>query len=80
MVSQQCWMDIQYIVLVPDHPIDPTQWIARCALRLREEWPRLAGADLAEVAAEIWAEDRWQLMEPEAAAVAWLRQGLPTVA
>ena len=55
-------------------------WVARCALRLREEWPRLAGSDLAEVAEQIWVEERWRDLEPEVAAVQWLRQGIPTVA
>ncbi|MBA3599277.1 MAG: hypothetical protein H0W40_18160 [Methylibium sp.] len=59
--------------------MNESQWIARCALRLREEWPRLAGADLAEVAAELWAQERWRTLEPEEAATAWLRQGIPTI-
>lgn len=55
-------------------------WVARCALRLREEWPRLAGSDLAEVAEQIWTDARWRELEPETAAVQWLRQGIPTIA
>ena len=59
--------------------MEASQWIARCALRLREEWTRPAGADLAEAAAELWEQARWREMEPEAAAVAWLRLGIPSV-
>jgi hypothetical protein len=40
---------------------------------------RLAGSDLAEVAEQIWVEERWRDLEPEVAAVQWLRQGIPTV-
>ena len=59
--------------------METSQWIARCALRLREEWPRPAGADLAEAAAELWEQNRWREMEPEVAAAAWLRLGIPSV-
>jgi hypothetical protein len=38
-------------------------------LRLREEWPRLAGSDLSEVAEQVWVEERWRDLEPRVAAV-----------
>jgi hypothetical protein len=29
------------------------------------------------LASELWAERHWRSIEPEQAAVAWLRQGMP---
>jgi hypothetical protein len=57
--------------------VERQDWIARCSARLHERWPRLAEEELREVAAEIQREVQRQVDEPEHAATAWLRQGLP---
>lgn len=55
---------------------DPTAWVSRCADRLRRQWPMLARVDLEEAAQDLWNDERWRDMAPEAAAVEWLRQGV----
>jgi hypothetical protein len=56
------------------------EWIARCSARLHAQWPRLSREQRDEAAAELWADERWRLLEPEQAAVEWLRQGIPQAA
>lgn len=54
------------------------EWIFRCATRLHEQWPRADEVELADTARDLWLEPRWREMEPEVAAVQWLRQGIPS--
>ena len=51
------------------------EWVWRCAQRLRQRWPSPSIADLEEVAARLRQEPRWRDLEPEEAAVRWLRLG-----
>jgi hypothetical protein len=60
--------------------MDTLEWIYRCAKRLREQWPHADAVELADAARDLWLQPRWQTLEPEVAAVEWLRQGIPTVA
>lgn len=60
--------------------MDSLAWIFRCAARLGEQWPRADAGELADTARELWGQARWQVMEPEVAAVEWLRQGFPSEA
>ena len=55
-------------------------WAFKCAQQLHEQWPRVDHADLEPLAEALWKEPRWQSMEPAAAALAWLRQGIPAAA
>ena len=55
-------------------------WAFKCAQQLHEQWPRVDHADLEHLAEALWKESRWQSMEPAAAALAWLRQGIPAAA
>jgi len=48
------------------------QWIAQCAHRLREQWPRVELAMLEEAALELWRDDRLRALPGEQAAAAWL--------
>jgi hypothetical protein len=50
-----------------------------CAQQLHEQWPRVDRSDLANLAEALWKEPRWQSMERSAAALEWLRQGIPSV-
>lgn len=52
-------------------------WIARCSARLQQRWRSIDPQRLDDLALELMREERWRRMEPEAAAVAWLRQGIP---
>jgi hypothetical protein len=54
------------------------EWTWRCAEKLHEQWPRVDPGDLVNVAEALQREDRWKGMEPDAAAVEWLRQGIPS--
>ena len=56
--------------------MDALAWQARCAARLRVQWPRLQAKDTDEAAAELWNDDQLREMEPEQAAVEWLRRGV----
>ena len=57
--------------------MDRNEWITRCSARLHDQWPRLRREQRNEVASELYAEDRWNRLEPESAVVDWLRQGIP---
>jgi hypothetical protein len=57
--------------------MDTIKWKVRCSARLHAQWPRLAHEQRDEVAAELWAQPRWQEMEPESAVAEWLRLGIP---
>ena len=57
--------------------MDKREWLTRCSARLHAQWPRLRREQRDEVASEIQSDSRWQRLEPEAAAVEWLRQGMP---
>lgn len=57
--------------------METTEWVTRFSARLHAQWPRLPRDLRDEVAAELWAVQRWQVMEPEQAAAEWLRQGIP---
>lgn len=54
-----------------------SEWVARCSARLHAQWPRLHRDQRDEVAYELLRDSRWQHLEPEQAAVDWLRQGIP---
>lgn len=56
--------------------MDAVTWQARCAARLRVQWPRLQASDTDEAAAELWRDEKLREMEPEHAAVEWLRRGV----
>ena len=53
------------------------QWLAHCAERLREQWPRADPTSLAEAAGELWADEALRRLTPAEAARGWLRRGLP---
>lgn len=57
--------------------MDTSEWIARCSAHLHAQWPRLDREQRDEVASDLWNDPRWKAMEPETAAVEWLRQGIP---
>jgi hypothetical protein len=57
--------------------MDRHEWLARCSARLHAQWPRLQGEQRDEVATNIQSDSRWRELEPERAAVEWLRQGMP---
>lgn len=50
----------------------PSQWIARCAARLRERWRTAATVDLESAAVEVWRDEKLRELAPEDAAIAWL--------
>jgi len=58
--------------------MEANEWVARCSARLHAQWPRLRREQRDEVAAELLADPQWRPLEPEQAAVAWLRQGIPS--
>jgi hypothetical protein len=49
------------------------QWIARCARRLRRQWPHADVASIEEAAVELWRIDWLREMAAEDAAELWLR-------
>ena len=59
-----------------DNMIDVT-WVAWCAERLREQWPRLDGATLEETARELWEDETLRRLGPRQAAAKWLALGMP---
>ena len=66
-------------VLPMDRPADnliDVTWVAWCAERLREQWPRIDGATLEETARDLWGDDKLRVMGPREAAERWLRLGM----
>jgi hypothetical protein len=60
--------------------VNGREWIIRCAARLHAQWPCIGREQRNELASEPCAEGHWQSIEPEQAAIEWLRQGMPNVA
>ena len=50
----------------------PTQWIAQCAVKLRERWTTVDQAMLEEVAMDLWMDPDFRAREPAEAATDWL--------
>lgn len=57
--------------------MDANVWIARCSSRLHEQWPRVDLSDMDHLADALWADERWNMLEPEVAALQWISQGIP---
>jgi len=55
-----------------DNLVD-VQWIAKCANRLRQQWPRADVASIDEAALELWRGEWLREMSGEEAAALWLR-------
>jgi len=55
-----------------DNSVD-VQWLARCANRLRQQWPRADVASIEEVAIELWDTERLREVPGEEAAEIWLQ-------
>lgn len=53
--------------------LTPTQWISKCAERLRERWQTVEPGQLEEVAVGIWQDANLRAMEPSEAATLWLK-------
>jgi hypothetical protein len=52
--------------------LTPSQWIARCAARLRERWRTAPVSELEGAAVEVWRDERLPELPPEEAASHWL--------
>ncbi|MDO9404893.1 MAG: hypothetical protein Q7T87_12745 [Polaromonas sp.] len=50
----------------------PSQWIAECAVKLRERWTTVDQAMLEEVAMDLWMNPDFRGREPSVAAADWL--------
>ena len=59
-----------------DNLVDVT-WVAWCAERLRQQWPRADGTSLEDAARELWVDESLRLQGPVQAAEQWLRLGMP---
>jgi hypothetical protein len=57
--------------------METSEWVIRCSARLHAQWPRLPREQRDEVARDLCKDQRWQRIEPEAAVVEWLSQGIP---
>lgn len=55
-----------------DNLVD-VRWIAKCANRLRQQWPRVDVVSIDETALELWRVERLRKMSGEQAAALWLR-------
>ena len=59
--------------------MDQQEWIARCAERLHQQWPRTVREKPEQTAEELNRHVTWRQYGPEVAAVMWLRLGAPTL-
>ena len=55
-----------------DNLVD-VQWLAQCAKRLRQQWPRADVASIEEAALELWSSVRLRELPGEEAAAIWLQ-------
>ncbi len=58
-----------------DRPADnliDVQWVAQCAERLRQRWPRADRTSLEEAATELWRNELARALPPLQAAEEWL--------
>ena len=55
-----------------DNLVD-VQWLARCANRLRQEWPRADVTSIEEAALELWGAHWLRELSGEEAAALWLQ-------
>lgn len=69
-------MTSRYWIRRADNLAD-VQWVALCAERLREQWPRADRTSLEEAARELWAAETLRTCGPRQAAETWLRRGIP---
>jgi hypothetical protein len=60
--------------------MNPAEWTWKCAERLQEQRPRVDRVDLEHIAEALHREERWRALEPDNAALEWLRQGIPAEA
>ena len=49
------------------------QWLARCANRLRQQWPRADVTSIEEAALELWGAEWLRELRGEEAAEIWLQ-------
>lgn len=54
-----------------DNLVD-VQWLARCANRLRQEWPRADVTSIEEAALELWGAQKLRELPGDEAAAIWL--------
>ena len=54
----------------------PPGWIARCSARLLQHWPTIDPTRLDDVALELRKDEELRALEPEEAALTWLRRGV----
>ena len=59
------------------HNLADVAWVAACARRLRERWPRADPTSVEETAAELALDDQWRSQPPVKAAEQWLSLGAP---
>ena len=69
-------MDTTFYLDPTTAAVAPTEWIQRCADRLRRQWPTISTVDLEDTASALQADHRLRKMLPEGTAVAWLSQGV----
>lgn len=63
--------------MVKEETLSDSEWITRFSARLHARWPTLMRLQRDETAAELAQHPHWRCLEPEDAAVCWLRQGIP---
>jgi hypothetical protein len=56
--------------------LQASEWIDQCSKRLQDHWRTVDPVQLDDVAIGLWSEPRWRALQPEDAAVEWLRQGV----
>ena len=58
----------------------PRDWISLCSARLQKQWPTVDPTRLDDLAIDLSRDALLRAMDPERAAVDWLRQGIPNAA
>jgi hypothetical protein len=48
-------------------------WIAACAHRLQQQWHTIDPLELEDVARDLWRDERLRAMQPDEAAMDWLK-------
>jgi hypothetical protein len=57
----------------PMENVPASLWIAACAHRLQQQWHTVDPLELEDVARDLWRDERLRAMQPDEAAVDWLK-------
>lgn len=56
--------------------MDAQEWQRSVAARLQNQWPTIPIDELLDAAGDLWCDEQWRAMQPDEAALTWLKLGV----